>query len=321
MSKHFIITVDTEGDNLWDPYQTKDGYREITTKNANVLGDFQALCEKYGFVPTYLTNYEMAINDTFREMASKGLKKGTVEIGMHMHAWNCPPLHDLPYNPEGHNPFQGEYPYDVLKEKVTFLTELLKENFQTEIRSHRAGRWYLDKNVTEILENAGYIVDCSVTPGISWEKTIGNKAYGPNYKNEPQREYLLKNSQFAKVDSKLIEIPPTVVKSTLFGAGIPTSVKELKIKLANNTIWLRPSGSNLKDLLYIVKQKSKENQYLEFMIHSSELMAAGSPNFKTEDSIRKLYSDMDKLFSAIKEAGYEGIGITDYAVNVKEVLK
>ena len=53
--KKFIITVDTEGDNLW-------GYKEgdtITTNNALYIPRFQELCENYGFKPVYLTNYEM----------------------------------------------------------------------------------------------------------------------------------------------------------------------------------------------------------------------------------------------------------------------
>lgn len=47
--KHFIITVDTEGDNLWE---YKKG-TPIGTENAKYLPRFQSLCEKYGFKPVY----------------------------------------------------------------------------------------------------------------------------------------------------------------------------------------------------------------------------------------------------------------------------
>ena len=40
--KHFIITVDTEGDNLWE---YKKG-TPIGTENAKYLPRFQSLCEK-----------------------------------------------------------------------------------------------------------------------------------------------------------------------------------------------------------------------------------------------------------------------------------
>ena len=53
-SKSFIITIDTEGDNQWNTKQA------CYTENAKYIPRFQELCEKYGFKPTWLTNYEMA---------------------------------------------------------------------------------------------------------------------------------------------------------------------------------------------------------------------------------------------------------------------
>src|SRR5207237_8194683 len=50
----FIITIDTEGDDLGS------SPREITTRNAKYLPRFQALCTRFKFRPVYLTDYEMA---------------------------------------------------------------------------------------------------------------------------------------------------------------------------------------------------------------------------------------------------------------------
>lgn len=75
----FLITIDTEGDNLW---QKNDS---ITTENAKYLPRFQAVCEKYGFKPVYLTNYEMAIDPFLLSLARRDCP-GTAEIGMHLHA-------------------------------------------------------------------------------------------------------------------------------------------------------------------------------------------------------------------------------------------
>lgn len=89
--KTFLITVDTEGDNLW---QWKPG-EKITTENSLFIPRFQELCEKYGLIPTYLTNYEMACDDRWVEYARKKEKDGKCEIGMHIHAWNSPPDYKL----------------------------------------------------------------------------------------------------------------------------------------------------------------------------------------------------------------------------------
>src|SRR6184192_4441689 len=82
----FIITIDTEGDNLWSQP------RVITTHNARFLPRFQSLCERFGFRPVYLTNYEMAICDVFVEFGRDVIARRAGEIGMHLHAWNSPPL-------------------------------------------------------------------------------------------------------------------------------------------------------------------------------------------------------------------------------------
>lgn len=307
-NKLFIITIDTEGDNLWVPYQTPDGYREITTKNAEYLQPFQDLCEKYSFKTTFLTNYEMAISDEYRRFAENGIKKGTIEIGLHTHTWNMPPDYPLPYNAKGDNAYAGEYPVEVLEKKVYNLVDLLKNNFQCDITSHRGGRWYLDNNLCRILEENGIIVDCSETPGISWADRIGNKSYGNDYSDYDNSIHVMK-----EFNSSLLQIPPSITDVGPIEIGKLYSAREIVAKIKKKKIWLRPNGSNLNDLLYIAEKNAKENNYLEFMIHSSELMPGGSPTFRTERSIKRLYRHMDVLFKFINSKGYEGRTLSEYA--------
>ena len=127
MKKKFIVTIDTEGDDLWTTKITRNGLKEITTENAKNLERFQNLCEKYGFVPVYLTNYEMALAQPFVEMARYALKNRRAEIGMHMHAWNSPPIEHLPYNPRGTHTYIGEYSRRLQWEKMKYLTRLLED--------------------------------------------------------------------------------------------------------------------------------------------------------------------------------------------------
>ena len=42
--KYFIITVDTEGDNLWSYHKEE----EVKTQNSFYIPRFQELCEKFG---------------------------------------------------------------------------------------------------------------------------------------------------------------------------------------------------------------------------------------------------------------------------------
>ena len=100
----FIITIDTEGDDLWaNP-------REITTRNSQYLPRFQSLCERFRFKPVYLANYEMAMSDVFVEFARDVIARGAGEIGMHLHAWNSPPLVPLTSDDFRFHPYLIEYP-------------------------------------------------------------------------------------------------------------------------------------------------------------------------------------------------------------------
>ena len=89
MSKKFIITIDTEGDGQWNPEAP------CSTANAKYIPRFQELSEKYGFYPTWLTNYEMVNDQFYVEYMQDCLKRNTCEIGMHLHAWNNPPEYKL----------------------------------------------------------------------------------------------------------------------------------------------------------------------------------------------------------------------------------
>jgi hypothetical protein len=46
------------------------------------------------------------------------------------------------------------------------------------------------------------------------------------------------------------------------------------------------------------KALRERRSYLEFMLHSSELMPGGSPAFPDRESIEALYRDLEALFAA-----------------------
>ena len=62
---------------------------------------------------------------------------------------------------------------------------------------------------------------------------------------------------------------------------------------------MRPTGRNRRFLLGLLEQAREQGwPYVEFMLHSSELMPGGSPTFRNEASIEKLYDDLEALFEA-----------------------
>ena len=311
--KKLLITIDTEGDDLWK-WRLGD---EITTENAKYLPRFQELCENYGFIPTYLTNHEMASDDFFAQYFRPKNLEGKCEIGMHLHAWNSPPLFDLPVRTDVDPgaPFLIEYPDEIMEQKITFMTELLEKRFEMKIRVHRAGRWATDERYFRLLEKYGYKVDCSVTPGVDWSGAAGQSPDSKcnDYTNAPKQPY--------KIDgTNILEIPVTVRENHRLklgkSAGIRKTVRKyLEARKGHGPVWLRPRGNSdsLDDMLYLSELilKEKTTDFIMFMIHSSELMPGGSPSFPDEDSTDCLYADLKVLFERLSR-DFSGSSLYDY---------
>ena len=309
--KKFLITIDTEGDNLWE-YKIGD---PVETKNARALPRFQKLCDKFGFKPVYLTNYEMAQDPFYVEFAKAAQDEGRCEVGMHLHAWNNPPYFELPADEKG-LPYLIEYPESVMREKIRVMDNLLTEKFGVKPVTHRAGRWAMNQTYFDLLIERGYQVDCSVTPHIDWRTSVGmtQNSCGSDYRDMPEKPSIILSSNGTE---SIMEVPVTVGFDHHFRTQRvlrrPKKIlDELKQSHRGRLVWVRPNGKNLKQMLRYVAQMAKSDfPYLMFMIHSSELMAGGSPTFRTVKSIDHLYDDMEVLFNRIKMY-YEGETLRDY---------
>jgi len=297
----FIITIDTEGDNLWENHNL------ISTKNTHYLPRFQALCEKYAFKPVYLTNYEMAVDDDYVAFARDVIARGTGEVGMHLHAWNSPPLDPLTDDDWRYKPYLIEYPAGLIRSKVEFMTRLLEDTFQTKMLSHRAGRWAFNEYYAALLIEFGYAVDCSVTPKVNWQFSPGNPEGkgGTNYRDFPSHAYFMDEKNIARAGtSSLLEVPMTIqYKHSGLMNSLKSGYDRLRGKRRSPSVnWLRPSGGNVESMKRVVRQSLDEgHDYVEFMLHSSEFMPGGSPTFATEQHIERLYQDLEQLFSWLSE--------------------
>lgn len=195
--KSFIITIDTEGDDLWHYVKGSP----VGTKNAKFIPRFQDLCNKYGFKPVWLTNYEMIMSDEYVDYIKEPLSKGQCEIGIHVHAWNNPPLFDLKGKYNG-NPYLIEYPDDVMREKFKTTYNLIEERLGVSVKSHRSGRWAMDERYFKLLEEFGITSDCSYTPGVSWTTAEGETTTGgSDYRKVPKVAHMVGN---------VLELPATV---------------------------------------------------------------------------------------------------------------
>lgn len=310
----FLITVDAEGDNGWSRPRT------ATTRNARYVPRFQEVCDRYGLKPTYLTNYEMAGDPFFVEFARDAVSRGTAEVGMHLHAWNTPPLDvTLTESDYRHVPFLVEYPPDVMRRKVQHMTRVIEDTFGQRPTSHRAGRWAIDPEYVKILIDEGYGVDCSVTPHVNWRPHQGAHAEGPDYRRFPAGPYFMDPDRIDRPgESPLLQVPLTVqTRAAVVSDRIPTVLQRFRYSRAVvsrvlPTTPLRPRGRNRRRMVEMVREAvDRGSTHVEFMIHSSELMPGASPTFPTNESIEALYEDLDAIFESAA-SGCTGMTLAEF---------
>ena len=315
----FIITLDTEGDNLWE------NEHNITTQNTHFLPRFQQLCERFQFKPVWLTNYEMAIDEAYIEFAQDVIARNTGEIGMHLHAWNSPPIVALTDNDLHYQPYLIEYPKSQMRDKIAFMTDLLENKLQTKMLSHRAGRWAFNETYAQLLIEFGYQVDCSVTPKVDWRFTKGDPAQsgGTDYSNFPSHAYFMDVNDISKAgDSTLLEVPMSIqYKHSPFMNKIKEGYDKLRGKQRSPSVnWLRPKGGNGQQMIEVAqKSLAQGHSHIEFMLHSSEFMPGGSPTFRTEQDIDGLYHDLETLFNFLQDK-VQGMTLAEYYKIKNEVL-
>ena len=304
--KHLIITIDTEGDNLW---AWREG-QPIGTENTRFLPPFQSLCEEYGMKPVYLSNYEMLQDSRFCAFAREKQDRGLCEIGMHLHAWNCPPMEErLPARTDcvPGAAYLIEYSEEAMEEKIRFMTELITEKMGLPPVSHRAGRWATDDRYFRLLQKYGYRVDCSVTPKLDWSAHPGRspQSGGSDYRKSPDTPYVIPGTGITEYPVTVYEDHRVYLPDRLTPKNIARALVHAK---RGNQLWLRPNGNNLKECLGVLERGAREDNrdYVMFMLHSSELMPGGSPTFRDEPAIRNLYRELRSIFACAVRLGYRG---------------
>jgi hypothetical protein len=313
----FIITIDTEGDNIWSCPE------KVTTENARYLPRFQDLAEAHGFQVTYLVNYEMAGDPVFQRFGREVIKRRTGEIGLHVHPWDSPPFGGREYDRRWNHIYLYDLPDEMIHAKIEYLTNLLAEVFESRPVSNRAGKWGFDERVARALADQGYLVDCSVAPGASWKKHkgIADGRGGPDYFGFPDRPYFLNLDDVrSSGNSQLLEVPVTIKSN--YPPSVDRFHHQIHDRLTGSAFrriagppnsWLRPTGKNIDAMLALVDWAMLEGfPVLEFMLHSSELMPGGNPTFKTAEQIETLYEHLATLFSYVAALGVSGNTLTEY---------
>src|SRR5262245_7713279 len=89
MATLYTVTVDTEEEWDWDSGWPSSGY---SVANLREVSRFQDACDRHGAAVTYFVNHAVLADDVGRRAVGELAARPRVEIGMHIHPWNTPPL-------------------------------------------------------------------------------------------------------------------------------------------------------------------------------------------------------------------------------------
>jgi peptidoglycan/xylan/chitin deacetylase (PgdA/CDA1 family) len=292
------VGIDTEADDQW----SAEGRRQLSVRNAERLPALQSLFDRFGIRPVYFVTWEMATTESSASILRSLAASGRCEIGTHLHPWSMPSSRDA--DPTAHT-FAHNLPVDVLKGQLEELTAAIETRLGVRPRSYRAGRNGFDHRSLPVLEELGYLVDSSVDPLFN-ERRKG----GMRFAGAPLAPY---RPDYADVrrpgSSRILEVPisaatiPALPKSleALYASLPPLPYRGMLRRLGLRGAWLRPSYSNLPDMLRLASRLAARVGLLSIAFHSSELLAGGSPYTPDETSVTRFLDDLARLLAHATE--------------------
>ena len=319
----YSVTVDTEEEWIWD-----HGWPSTKPSVTNIakLADFQDLCDRHGAAVTYFTNHAVMNDQEARDSLMELAERPSVEIGMHIHPWNTPPLvrHTLT---DAEASFLANHADDVVASKL----QTVYESFQQaglEPRSFRGGRYSSGGAVHRFLREKRFMVDASVVPFTTW-----HDRGAPDYRHRDLTPY--RHAPDEEFDVPLWELPLTLGYTRhpfpfwrrAFEIVEFTPLRHLrligiaeKIGLVRR-VWLNledPLGRNMLPFLRMLRRMQLPS--ICFTLHSSSLLVGGNGCYTTSEQERqKLLQRAEQVLELISGWNeFESATMTQTAQQLEE---
>lgn len=297
----FSISIDTEEDD-WEP-----ATRDSTTANIRQIPRLQRLFERIGARPTFFVTYQVANDPTAAAILREAGACEGVEVGAHVHPWNTPPVDGR----EERCSMLCQYPQDSQTKKIVRLKQTICENIGLEPTAFRAGRFGLGRSTLGALEQAGFRVDSSVTPLLSWREYGG-----PSFVHAPLCVYRPSPTDpcTPASDGKLVEVPLTIgftrfrqahwrgLAKSLYG---PFAQQMHLPGLANHAFDLRrvilsPETDTVPDMLAASRRIIDEGgHHLHMFFHSNSLVPGLTPFVRTTKDLDALYASVERYVDGL----------------------
>jgi hypothetical protein len=170
-----------------------------------------------------------------------------------------------------------------------------------------------------ILEEEGYWVDSSVTPGCAWPGSDGRRGAGPAYWNAPAQPYFLGRQDPCQPGAGwVLEVPVTIVHHRRWHGPVYRAMRFCRLGVVARRFrvepqWLRPfPWMSAEDLLAVYRRARHEGHtVLNLMLHSSELLPKASPYYAREEDVARMLGCLSGFLKEMARREAEGITLRD----------
>ena len=319
---YYTVTVDTEEE--WD-WNSGFPTGKTSVENIRQLPKFQEVIDRHKASVTYFTNHAVLDHPESRGIIQELAKKPNVDIGLHIHPWNTPPLQPVEMVPPCES-FLHNLPWDLAQAKLDATLEAF-DSAGLKPTSFRGGRYSSSPQIQEYLRDHGIIADASVLPYNTW-----NDEGAPDYRHRDLTPF--RHAPRTSDDNALWEMPLTFgFNRSSFSTcervirGIETTpLRHFKlIGILDKLSIIRKEWLNLEspigyDIPGFLKTLARiRPPFICFTMHSSSLMPGGSPYTQTlADTNRILESTAHALQAVARHEGFHPATVSEAALHLEK---
>lgn len=281
MTPVLVVSVDTEEEFDWHaPFSSSNR----SVRHAADLPRLHEVFEECGVRPSYLVDHPVTTTDKSVRVLDEFRRRGSCEIGAHLHPWVNPPLRE---EVNRVNSYLCNLPAELQREKLVALTDEVRKSFGVAPVSFKAGRYGLDFALAPTLRQLGYRVDASVRALEDFTPDGG-----PNFFDFGPAPFWIEGR------NGLLEVPCSVafnrrpfrlwakIHRTLSGLqrGLFRPVGLLWHLRLLRRVTLTPEGQQTTDLIRVAKALAREPfPLLHLSLHSPSAGVGYTPYVRTAD--------------------------------------
>lgn len=306
---HLCVVIDTEEDFDWNgPFSRTN----TSVESFRHINRAQALFEKHGVQPCYLSSYPVLMDDEAARTLRGWVENGRCVIGAHLHSWVTPPHEEVVCLV---NSFPCNLPEDLERRKLQTLSDTALDRIGQRPTVYKAGRYGFRVERGGTLTSLGFEVDTSVLPF----RDLSGLGGGPDFFECPSQPF------WADPTRRLLHVPMTHgligPLRALAGSGadrflFSTQMRRLRVPglLSHlgllERIMLTPEGLLLDDMRRLVRKLASWGQMVfALTMHSPSFAPGHTPYARDANEVEALLARLDGFLSFF-HAELNGVSVT-----------